>query len=1784
MVDQNVVLVLCQDAEVSLKHVKRASKDIEDKTMDDKIAAVYTRLGKLLRSRGLRDEAEVFFKKSAKWRQVRVSRTVKNEPDEQERLKALATDVVRAFKQDEFKDAKAVSEVVHLAPVLDNDDYRYLLKEFYTGIEQSGLLDVHQLEGLAQVVRSARPGYLDSDDLVRILELLRTRLIGTHEQSTNHLYQLTSSVSHVLDAMVDTGVKGLDREKLHEPLTEYLDMLKRSSDPHLVYQAAYAYQALLYVPDNESTWQATFRRTRIVIQGVAGLVSSVTRLDLERFIEGLGHIQQGFAGAYRVVKLVEAFSFDGKRAWYPALRGADALIQAGRFAEFETLVCEAPCRRDVAFQWGVCQKLGNIIADSSRDPEIRQIVVTLLEDLKKDGNAKKQALYQGCHGTEARSHPIEFAPPSTESSPLLGRVQQRPSIEGSIRELRRRQRLQERENTVYIPPEAKASLQARDDARFPLMDKVQEFLDSDRTVFLLLGDSGAGKSTFNRKLEHKLWESYNKARPIPLHINLPAIDKPEHDMIAKQLRKAEFTEPQIRELKLHRKFVLICDAYDENQQAYNLYMSNRLNTPGEWNVKMIISCRSDHLGVDYRDRFQPGGRNNRSDSGLFQEAVIVPLSQSQVEDYIAQYVSVRRPLWSVDKYTEALKCIPSLKELVRNPFLMSLSLEVLPRIVDLERDLTSALITRVALYDQFIEHWLERGKKRLREKMLSPQARAAFENLIDEGFTRNGIDYMKKLCVAIYKEQGGHPVVGYSRCREEKSWKTNFFSNRDDEKQLLREACPLIRSGNHHRFIHRSLQEYGLALAVFDPQDWKESVASGSMLARQSRTFYALNSYEAEPEDGSRTFKQEPDIRSPLAWRSFTKDPLVLQLLEERVQQEPLFKRLLLDYIEHSKTNKKWSTAASNAITILVRAGVQFNSADLRGIQIPMADLSYGMFESAQLQGSNLCQVDLRGSRLRKADLSGAMMTDVQFGELPFLNQESIVTSSAYSSDGRYFAVGLDCGRINVYSTSTWDQLWGLNCHWKSVSSIMFSPIDCQLVSGSCDSTVRQWNIQTGECIRPLYGHQDEIWGVAYSPQGSQIASAGTDTAVRLWDVESGECRHILIGHKGTVPSIVYSPSSNEIASCSVDSIIRLWNIETGECSRILRGHSSHVNMIAYSPQGDVIASAGQDSTVRLWDVTTGNCRILDGHNKFFLSVKYSPKGDQVASSSHDGTVQLWDVEKGKCLHSLPGFTNFVKGNGVMRSPQATTLASASHVKTVQLWDVEEGNLVNGNDVVYSPQGTILASASNVKTVQLYDVETGLCCQTLNGHSGQVSGIVFSPKGDQIASCSSDKSVRLWDVGPSRLVSASHHGPIMKIKHSPNGDRVIGCSFKAVQQWDAETGTRHHTLKGHEGSVRNVAYSPQGDQIATASSDSTVQLWSAETGACIHTLSGHFGSVNAVAYSPRGNLIASAGDDNTVRLWDVRSGECYSILIGHTAFIIEVAFSPNDNHIVSCSGDRTLRLWDTEKGIYKPALRGHGSWVSKVMYSPRGDQVASASLDTTVRLWDVGTGELRHVLDGHKQEARFIAYSPQGNQLASGSRDGTVHLWDVATGTHLKMLSNHGSGVNMLVFSPDGDLMASASDDKSVRLWDVESGQCRAVVQDFKGKVLDIAWIATSDANRLVTGCEDGSVEMWTVMDHGRQVSMLWSSLTSVALDVANATIQDVQGLSELNARLLKQRGAIGEQVQSSHEASKLTDLASPVTECQTLSDGFQEDPPFLTVGALMERMGRIEKLLEQRF
>ncbi|KAG0019044.1 hypothetical protein BGZ80_006381 [Entomortierella chlamydospora] len=1676
-----------------------------------------------------------------------------NDPDEQQRLRAMATDVIRAFARDELKKPNVVAEVVSLTAVLDQDDFRRLLQLFVDGIAQSVLLEVHLLDGLAQLIQNASPGFIDADDLIKVLELLGTRLRDIHSQSAQHSYRLALVVSRVLDSMVDNRVEGISHEHLHEPLSEYLQDLQHSSNTSLVYQAAYAWQALQYIPDDEPVLETLLRRTGKLTLGVSGVVSAVKALDLDRFILGLQSIQGGMAGAGNAIEAVketysdaraligsgqrlleslkESTNFSCKRVWYPALRGLDILVQGGLFAEFEKLVREAPCQYDPAFQCGVCQRLGEIAANTvwnadirggaviflgdlykddvkwGREVSIRQLILsilnqltdpskgviadqaqTLLQELERDGNSEERALHQSCVQDYAGELPLMVGLPQ-QGSLLLDRVQDKPDIETPLRQLKHI-RLKERGEDVYISPRAKAGQTAMGD--FDLTSIVQEFLASERKVFLLLGDSGAGKSTFNRALEISLWDKYDKVGGrIPLFIHLPAIDKPELDLIAKQLRILDFTDNQIRELKMHHEFVVICDGYDESQQTRNLYTSNQLNQPGGWRAQMVISCRTEYNGVDYRDCFRPASRNGGGNLKLFQEAVITPFNADQIQDYVDQYVLMRKSSWESKDYQKAFKQIPNLQDLVKNPFLLKLALEVLPLLLDTSSEFTAARITRVGLYDRFVEQWIERGKVRLEEIELSSRDKDDFKILLSSGFKDLSIILLKELATAMYDNQDGNPLVSYSDYRDRKTWKEGFFNDRDG-RHLLREAIPLIRNGDQFKFIHKSVLEYGITLSIFDPNEHNEDMEPTSAKTRRGSAASTL-SFEAPAiaEEAMIPIEQSL-LDSPLGRRTFVRDPSILLFLVERVQEQPVFKDQLLALVERSKTDKSARIAAANAITILVKAGIQFNGADLRRIKIPGADLSYGVFDSAQFDGADLRKVNLRSIWLRNANLDGALMTGAQFCELPFIQEDSSVNCCAFSPDGNIYAVGLAGGDINLYETLGWRRIQPMKGHGGHINDLAFSAVGDQIASGGNDNTVRLWNVESGDCIHTLEGHSDSITSVVYSPNGGRVASGSSDKTIRLWDIESFTCIQTFQGHEEGIIRLEYSRKGDQIASACWDSTVRLWDVKSGSCVCILQGHTNSVHSAVYSPKGDQIASGSWDTTVRLWDVESGNCiHTLRGHSSMINCVTYSQGGDQVASGSWDRTVRLWDTETGKCVHTLEG---------------------------------------HDSDIIclaYSPKGDQVASGGHDGTVRLWDVDTGNCIHNLQGHISRVTCFAYSPKGDRIASGSWDDTIRLWDVDSGNYVHKvqGHSDTITCVAYAPNRSQIASGSWdETVRLWDIDSGICVHTLRGHGSMITSIAYSPTGSQVATGSGAQTVLLWDVDTGNCLHTLLGHSSRINSIAYSPEGSQIASGSDDASLRLWDASLGTCIHNLEGHHSEITKIAYSPKGDLIISGSEDTTVRLWDVNTGGCIHTLQGHSMRVVEVMFSPNGDLAASGSFDHTVRLWDVKTGNCVHTLQDHTEYITSVVFSPKGNWLASGSEDNTLRLWDVESGLCIHTLEGHTHFVASIVFSPEGDQVVTGSRDDSVKLWDIDGGQCLATITGFKGSINHLVWEKTLHGQYLVTGSEDRSVRRWQIIKEGdeHKMQLVWSTSHKV-LTVNNASFEEVQGLSQLDWLLLAQ-------------------------------------------------------------
>ncbi|KAG9063961.1 hypothetical protein KI688_004075 [Linnemannia hyalina] len=1584
-----------------------------------------------------------------------------------ERISWLGTRMVDEFAKDVLKDSTEIAEIVLLGPVLDKETYRSLLSCTITAFEQSVLLNVDLLQGVVQLVQVAPPDSLISDDLVKILRVLRICLQDTHQKSSAHPFHLTLALSRLLDVMAEHKVKDLNRVEDREPLSGILSGLEGSSDPYLMYQACYAFQALQYIPDDESALQSVLRHGTGVVNGLIQ-VSGVFKLDLEAVLEGLSNLQEALGGIMGVASdvykgvnsvmesgrgvldgLKEGFSEGKKRPWYAAIRVAQALLQAGQLKDLNQLIYEAPCRGDPLFQWGICQLLGEIASDVIWDTNVRQQAVDFLGDLYKNDSqwgedegvktwmfqiigqlstVSDQAvktiaitllkvLHQDQGTTIRLPYPLRNRLPPPTLSPILARVQNITPLEYDLCQYQF-QRLQQHRQTVYIPPLAKPNLKAKDEDIFPLLEKVLEFLASEQQVMLVLGDSGSGKSTFNRHLEHRLWTDYKQGGPIPLFINLPAIDHPDQDLIAKHLRANNFSDDQIQEIKQHRKLVLICDGYDESQQQDNLHRSNALNQPGQWNTKVVISCRTQFLGPTYIDRFKPQPTDcyATAPQDVFQEAVITPFSKDQVESYVEQYAqdpqmallfrNQSQSAWSSEEYMYKLTAIPNIMDLVKNPFLLTLALKALPGLVASNKDFASIRITRVRLYDMFVDQWLETNRLRIQPNKLSQKDLEAYTSLMDDDFIGCGVGYLLRLAAAIFREQDGKPVVQYVHRQDKDSWKAEFFGT-NPEATLLREASPLSRTGNQFRFVHRSVLEYLLSRVIFNPV---ENV--GEDMDPQSETA----SPTALSSNGN----------NPLFQRNLLGEPSIIQFLCDRVKSTPDFEQQLRAVIDLSKSDETATIAAINAITILVRADVAFHGADLRGVKIPGADLSGGQFDYAQFQGADLTRVNLSRSWLRGADLSGTKMDDVQFGELPYLEFENSVRTCAYSQDGRMLALGVGFLRIDVsiYDTSSWTSTYSF----------------------------------TGP---------DDVRTMAFSPDGTKVVFGGNDGFVRLWDCASGQEIFVMNGHKKILNSIAFSPCGQQIASAGYDRTVRVWDSQTGESLFGLEGHTDEVQSVKYSPSGEWLVLGGSDGTIRFWNSETGAAGIvLHSSLGAVCTLAFSSDGRWIASGHTDGGLQLWYAVSGE-----PG-------------------------------PVLHGHTFNVTGIAFSPDSRWIASSSGDHTVRLWDASTGTPINTLSSHKSFVHDVVFSPNGHQIASGGTDTRVRLWDVDSiltSSVKQQDQIGPVRKTVYSPDGQAIL-TRGQTVKQWDSMTGVPVPlSIELSEFLlVESVSYSLDGIPTAAVDQNGTVRLWELQEGGRKTTLEGSW-SAEYATMSPCCRWIVSVDRDDTVTLWDLDNTQQKHVLIENSGVnqeeFICLAFSTTGHQLAVGTGTGNIWLFDPQSKGLITFKSTH--WVIAAMsFSPDCRQLAVGTDGCSVYLWNFQSEERAIELEGHTQMVKCIAYSPCGEWIASGSADYTVRVWRRR--------------------QPPGN---------------TENWSCVSTVRGYFGVVSDIAWSPTVPMEFVTgCEDESVRVWRVSIDGEDVVVKMLWGTNLAV-LHAEGLVLKGTTGLGFTEQKLLVQCGAIDDSL-----------------------------------------------------
>lgn len=135
------------------------------------------------------------------------------------------------------------------------------------------------------------------------------------------------------------------------------------------------------------------------------------------------------------------------------------------------------------------------------------------------------------------------------------------------------------------------------------------------------------------------------------------------------------------------------------------------------------------------------------------------------------------------------------------------------------------------------------------------------------------------------------------------------------------------------------------------------------------------------------------------------------------------------------------------------------------------------------------------------------------------------------------------------------------------------------------DSTVRVWNLLTGECQYTLTGHTSLVGLLGLSP--SYLVSAAADSTLRIWDPDTGELRHTLAAHTGAITC--FQHDEFKVLSGS-DGTLKMWNVRDGTVVRDLLTGITGVWQVVFEGRWCVAASNRNGNTVLdVWDFGNDN-------------------------------------------------------------------------------------------------------------------------------------------------------------------------------------------------------------------------------------------------------------------------------------------------------------------------------------------------------------------------------------------------------------------------------------------------------------------------------------------------------------------------------------------------------------------------------------------------------------------
>ncbi|CAN6600348.1 hypothetical protein TRVA0_001S08724 [Trichomonascus vanleenenianus] len=244
-------------------------------------------------------------------------------------------------------------------------------------------------------------------------------------------------------------------------------------------------------------------------------------------------------------------------------------------------------------------------------------------------------------------------------------------------------------------------------------------------------------------------------------------------------------------------------------------------------------------------------------------------------------------------------------------------------------------------------------------------------------------------------------------------------------------------------------------------------------------------------------------------------------------------------------------------------------------------------------------------------------------------NREVLDLSISY--DGEKFAsVGGDTTAF-LWDVSSGKTVARFSGHLARINSVSFSADASIIATGSFDTTVKVWDCRSRgtKPIQTFDDAKDSVSSVIVSTTEPQIISGSVDGRLRFYDVRNGQLTTDVVGHP--ITDVVESRSGQAILVSTLDSSIRLFNRADGSMVKKFQGHKNSqlkLNGLAFFDQDSRVVSASEDGYICIWDMNGSLERVKTashaiGAKAFALG---SNSRNELASSTTSGDIQVWKL------------------------------------------------------------------------------------------------------------------------------------------------------------------------------------------------------------------------------------------------------------------------------------------------------------------------------------------------------------------------------------------------------------------------------------------------------------------------------------------------------------------------------------------------------------------------------